>query len=434
MAEFFDIGGDAFFLVKSRAVVHFSDDTHNPRKDKITTWNWARQDNRDRTAWVPWYSPSNDFPRECLNLVTNNNILFGILGTKVEFLLGQGIVTYTETIDLEGKRVRKLAEEPKFEQWLLKNNLLDLLTRRATDREYFGCEYMEMVFTEGGEVDTIRHIDALTVRSGWKNKRTGKVDSYFLCSDWSKPVYDPAAKGKARKENNVRRVPAFDPENPTKYEKCIICTKSYMPGHPYYPLPAWWATSEWIRLASKIPRWHRKGMDNGYNIRYHVEIPSRWLEMFPPDQREAKKEEIRSNMDNFLSGADNAGKTFFSTYSNNGGLPDGWKITPIDTNLNDAAYTEIFSQSNTAVVSGLGIDPTLAGVVTEGGLGNASEKRIAYGIHMALKTPRPRKELLEFLKIVQQLNGWNPQLKFGFRDIELTTLDAAPTGERQVTN
>ncbi|MFN4254541.1 MAG: hypothetical protein ACK4Q5_06005 [Saprospiraceae bacterium] len=429
MTEFVDLGGDAFFLKKSGALIDFSGDTRRGTGGGYSSSATAA----DRTKWVNWYSPDNDFPATALELFTSNNILHGILSTKVEFLLGQGIVLFEEDLDpATGKRSVRFVQDAAVEQFFEENNVAELMHRRAIDRAVFGVDFIEMLLNDEGRVYSVKHLDAMTVRSGWKNLRTGRVENYFVCPDWKNPKYDPSARGEARKDNNVRRVPAFDPTNPTRYEKCILATKSYMPGHPYYPLPDWWATSEWIRLAVKIPKWHSSGIDNGYSIRYHVKIPRSWLEQFPADQREAQKMRVREEMDDFLSGAKNAGKAFFSTFSNTGSLPDGWEILPIDSKLSDEAYTALFAQSNIAVVSGLGMDPTLAGVQMEGGLGNASEKRIAYGIHMALKTPRPRAELLAALHIFKKMNGWNPRLKFGFRDIELTTLDEAPTGQKAV--
>jgi hypothetical protein len=428
--DYIDLGGDCFFLSKSQSTISFAgEDT--PREYTPKTRTYTKEDPATEGSWVPWYPKANDFPATCIEHVTTNNILFGVLSTKVEFLLGQELILTEKTITPEGKRDVREASDPEIQAFIEANDLPEILRNVAIDKEWFGLAYVELVFNQGGEVASVRHIDASTVRKGYKNRRTRMVDWFFVCPDWKNPVYEP--RGKDRSKNNVIRVPAFDPSNPTRYAKCIMPITSYMPGHPNYPLPFWYPTSEWIRLATRIPRWHRKGMDSGYNIRYHVEIPQSWIEQFPPNEREMKKSEVRANMDSFLSGAENNGKTFFSTFSTNGATTMGWKITPLDTKLNDAAYTALFTQSNIATVSGLGIDPTLAGIMMEGKMGNASEKRIAYGIHMALKTPRPRQELLKFLHTIAKINGWNPAITFAFRDIEITTLDQAPTGHQSVT-
>jgi hypothetical protein len=74
------------------------------------------------------------------------------------------------------------------------------------------------------------------------------------------------------------------------------------------------------------------------------------------------------------------------------------------------------------------IDPTLAGYDITGKLSSGSEKRNSYLIHIALKTPMPRKILLKWLYDVRDLNGWPPDMVFAFKDIEITTLDVNPTG------
>jgi hypothetical protein len=428
MAEITD---DIFFSEGTETVYEFYD-SRNPRKDERKSWTWKKEDADDEKAlWSKWYNPSNDFPSLALDVITKNNILFGVTDKKINFLSGQRVRLYREVI-VEGKKRLDMVEDATVQAWLDANKVNELMHNRFMDDLWLGSNFVELVFNADGEVASIRHLDATTCRSGKKNKFTGRIDNHFIGSNWEKPVYEPKAKGEERKKNNVRRVPAFDPTNPTKYPKAIIHTKRYMPGHPYYPLPYWWPTVEWFRLASKIPAWHSFGMDNGYNIRYHVQIPKSYLEQFPQGERELKKMEIRKDMDEFLSGAKNAGKSFFSTYSNNGQLPDGWKIEPIDTKLNDEAYTSIFDNSNTAVASGLGMFPTLANLIVGNSLGNASEMRIAYQIHMALDTPRPRQRQLELLYLIAKLNKWDPSLRFGFEDIEITKLDANPTGEQNI--
>lgn len=424
------ITDDIWFSEESGAVIEFTDD-NNPRKYPVSTRTWTKDQSDEKALWSPWYAPDNSFPHLCLEVITRNNILFGVNDKQAAFNSGQRVRIYKEVIE-EGKKRLEITENAEVEDWLEKNQVSEQFHNRFIDDLWLGSNWVELLFNGEGKVDSIQHRDATTCRSGKKNKYTGKVDNHFLGADWNKPVYDPKARGKDRKKNNVRRIPAFDPDNPTKYAKCIIHTKRYMPGHPYYPLPYWWPTVEWFRLASKIPAWHSFGMDNGYNIRYHVQIPKSYLDQFQPEERRKKKKEIRDDMDAFLSSPKNNGKAFYSTYSNVGQLPDGWKIDPIDTKLNDEAYTALFDQSNIAVASGLGIDPTLANIMLEGKLGNASEKRIAYQIHMALNTPRPRQRQLRLLEIIQKINGWDKSLKFGFEDIEITKLDANPTGEQNI--
>jgi len=421
---------DIFFSEGSGTVYEFYDN-RNPRKDERKSWTWKKDDKDEQALWANWYAPDNDFPNLALDVITKNNILFGVTDKKINFLCGQRVRLYKEVIE-DGKKRLDIVSDPMVEDWMERNSIKEMMHNRFMDDLWMGSNWVEAVLTKEGKVDTVRHFDATTCRTGKKNKRTGRVDSHFISSNWAKPVYDPSAKGEERKKNNVQRINAFDPTNPTKYAKFMLHTKRYMPGHPNYPLPYWYPTIEWFRLASKIPAWHSFGMDNGYGVRHHVEIPKSWLEQFPAAEREAKKAEVRKDMDEFLSGAKNNGKAFYSTYSNNGQLPDGWKINVIDTKLNDEAYTAIFGQSNTAVASGLGIDPTLANIMLEGKLGNASEKRIAYQIHMALDTPLPRQRQLDLLYLVARMNGWDQSLKFGFEDIEITKLDSNPTGEQNV--
>ena len=80
-----------------------------------------------------------------------------------------------------------------------------------------------------------------------------------------------------------------------------------------------------------------------------------------------------------------------------------------------------------------GMDPSIVGVSTPGGkmgAGSGSDKREALTIYQT-KLWNPRNKSLEWLEFVRDYNGWNPNYKFGFIDLDASqTLDENPNGKQ----
>jgi hypothetical protein len=222
-------------------------------------------------------------------------------------------------------------------------------------------------------------------------------------------------------------VPSYSEKGTDK--KVMFHGRNYTPGQAYYALPDWYGSLNWINLANEIPLWHLNGIKNGYNIRYHIQIPMSYFDRYKENERMEKREELRSQMTKWLSGAEGSGKTFLSFIKSGGTETDQFKINPISADLKDDAYASIFEQSNQAMTSGHGISPSLAGIETAGKLSSGSEMRMAYQIYCELKTPGPRSILLQWLKeIVWKHNAWPKDIFPAFVSRQITNLDKNPNG------
>ena len=113
----------------------------------------------------------------------------------------------------------------------------------------------------------------------------------------------------------------------------------------------------------------------------------------------------------------------------------GWEIVPIENKMSDDAYTAVNQQANIAHTSGHGIDPSLAGIDTGSKLGGSgSEKRISYQLHIAMRTPQKRKILLKTFQAAHKIMGFNPEHRFGFVDVDITTIAENPKGQEKTAN
>lgn len=384
-----------------------------------------------------WYGDSkNREPENILNILLDNNIAPAILDTKAKLIAGSKVNCYKEVL-IEGKKTLELIDAPEIQDWFAANNFNEELFKAATDYVYFGNAWFEVLFNKGKKVDSIFHQDATTARAQAANEN-GIIENYLFCGDW-----------KNAKDTNVVRVNAHTepPRNKDErlkwaqsslFPKYAFHVKDYTPGFPYYGLPSWYGTREWLKLANKIPVWHNAGIDNGYVVRYLVEISESYFVRFAGDDakiREAKQK-LQRDIEACMSGASNVGKTIYTVMSPQEFAEKGIiRITPISADLHDEAFSVLFNQSNTATTSGFSMHSTLSGIDTAGKLSSGSETREQFNIWHKLHATRPRERLLSVLETIKIVNGWDktyPGLQFGIENISLETLDKNPTGVQTV--
>lgn len=420
---------DVFFLEGAQAVLEFTADS-----DRLS--NDDAKNEKITTEWVPYYKSSNNhYCDDIIQLVEKNGIMPSILETKRQFIIGSGIHLYKKVYK-DGKKESQLLDPnkyPEIKAFLDENDYNQVKANQCDDLCWFG-NYFEQPRTKGRgkatKVFEAYHMDMTTGRSGKINAKTGLVDTHFISDEWKKPIYD----AKKPSNSNVEALTAFNRKNlyMNGQGKGLYHGKGYAAGYPYYPKPTFHGLLDWLRLSNRIPSWHLNGIDNGYHIKYHIKIPLSYFDKFPADQREQKKLDMRTQMNEWLSGAENVGKAFVSFKIQNGTATDEWEIVPIEAMLHDEAFTTLYDQSQLTITSGNGMHPALAGIQIPNKLSNASEQRVAYYIYMSLKTNDIRDQLLKPLYLYKIINGWPDEVEFGFENIEITSLDVNPTGSQSV--
>jgi hypothetical protein len=412
------VGEDFFVLRGAGAVVQF---TNNKGADiNFSTTSTLKQGD---LRIVPW-GANNLQPQDMLKLVFGNHIKPQLLLTSRDFLLGAGLGVFKRNA-VGGKIVMEPVIDLEMEGWLDEMDAPFVLNSTAFNLEYFGNYFTNIVLNSSKKVEDMVPFDCTMVRAQETLQR--KPERYYLHPDWAN-----------FKAADVVTRPAYDRKNPTKYGDFLYHGRDWTPGQKYYDSPAYWGTRKWTEVSNKIPTFHSKGLDNGYNLTYHIKIPRDYFLQFGDKKaQEAAEDEILNSMDDLLSGVENAGKVFVSKFGvDNAGKPiPGWSIEPIENKMSDTAYESVNSQANIAHTSGHGIDPSLAGIDTGSKLGGSgSEKRISYQLHIALRTPTKRKILLEQFNVARKLMGFNPEHQYGFNDIEITTLAEDPKGQKAPKN
>jgi hypothetical protein len=389
------------------------------------------------------WGKDNKLPYTLMNLIYYNNLAPGSIDTKDQIALGDKLIFYYEDFQ-NGKFIPTPFYDSELQDWLDGMQEQKYREEAIIDFHWFSNFFAQLRTGKGSlsqKVVAIDCIEALDCRSEIINPKSGRVEGIGV-ADWKT---GRPANGK------IEVVPTYNPAWKKLPGKFMLHLKKKSPGNPFYPLPSWIGAQEWLRHANKIPVWKSANMDNSINIKYHISIPeSYFLQLYPePDHtqdfRRKKYEEKVAEIINFLSGAKNVSKAFFTQYAVDkmtGKELPGWKIEVIDNKINHEAYSQDYEDANSAILSALGVDPSLSGVLITGkmGAGSGSEKRESYMFHAKVKTRYARNLLLEPLELAMKLNGYDKRnitgvgvrkIHLGIQDVELTTLDKNPTGSQK---
>jgi hypothetical protein len=164
-----------------------------------------------------------------------------------------------------------------------------------------------------------------------------------------------------------------------------------------------------------------------------VEVSEDCFSSIMGDEAEIEKvrQDLLQKIDDKLAGAENTGKTLFLFMNDSNFRDKGLiRITPIPTDLKDDAFSILFEQSKSATTSGFTLPPPLAAIEKDGGISSGSEMEHAYNIWLHLHANAPRQILLNPLRMIAKINGWDKTygVKFGIENVQLTTMDINPTG------
>lgn len=217
----------------------------------------------------------------------------------------------------------------------------------------------------------------------------------------------------------------------------------------YYQVPAWDGArlAGWVEIASKIPSLLKTLYAKAFRIRYHVRVPEQWFEKrygtetwdgMTEEVQKEKRKDLLKEMDTFLSGDENAFKSFVSFFEYDRiGKTEYGKIE-----INEVADTtkldkEMISQSaaDLQILIAMGIPPNIFGAGTIGtgqqrsGGSDLREAWLIYTNSLNLE----RSVAMEPMNLARDFNGWDSDIVWRFNNIILTTLDTG-AGTKKVVS
>lgn len=377
-------------------------------------------------SYIPW-GADNQMPYEILNLIESDETLSTCQMFNAEVCYGSGLVYNTD------KSTTKTREQ--VDDFFLENNIAGYYLGVCQDFKHFAfCVSVIILNADGSKIVRIVRKEACYCRFTPANKQ-GKIEK-LLYANWRVSIasredievielLDMASPWTDLQERLARK------ENTRKF---AIVTRVPTPDSTYYPIPYYAALfkGKWYNIKSLIGMAKEAKLKNSAPIKYHIEISNKyWEGIFKAEgitDRLKQKERVvkeKQNILDFLTGAENAGKAWFSTfYTNpNGDEQHDVVITKVDDDKEGGDWSTDIQEAVNMFCFTMRVHSNLVGSVPGKGQTNnsGSDKRELYTIAQALQ--KPYHDLL-FLphRIIIKFNKWQgavPECPF----IMLTTLD-----------
>lgn len=469
-----EMAGPVAFLSESKSAVFFS---KSPASGKPRgTSNIIKRLQNEKN--IAFWGEDNRFPQNIEQQLAYCGVARAGLDWKARTLYGNGIVPGTITgVQDDGTEI--FTPQPRSNEIVYKflenRSMFRFLLEYFQDWTTYNNTFPEMILSEDAKSITgLVHQESCDSRFQQMNE-DGDITSVFLSKLWGASS-DQFAKFDPKK---AMRGLQRNPESPdlieSKYIKKVDCIDMYdslnslqniakslegkdglksaiLPvNYPsvnktYYQVPAWDGArlAGWLEISAKIPSMLKALYTKAFRIRYHIEVPwSFFEEKYTPEgwagmdeaAQTAAKKALLKDMDDGLSGDENAYKSFITFYQvNPQDKKEYGKITinevPDTAKLDKEFITQSAADIQTLVA--MQVSPTLFGAGTIGTgqqRSGGSDKREDYNIYIS-GLSLERNVLLEPLYLVRDYNRevggmdeWKEDLVFRFRDTVMTTLD-----------
>lgn len=420
------------------------------------------------TMYMPW-GVDNQMPYNIIDLIERDETLATCQVFNAEICYGGGLsYALPPAIEVKGEGLKVKDDATRslqtirqeVEDFRLENDLASYFLGVCQDFKHFGFAVSVIILNaEGTKVVRLLRKEACYCRFAVADK-TGRIPK-ILYANWrqsvpnedeievielldpSRPWGDLAERlgiGNRKQETGnsepgIGQIPNSKfPIPKTKCRKFAVLTRVPTPDSTYYPIPHYGALfrGKWYNIKQLIGIAKESKLKNSAPIKYQIEISAKyWESIFRAEgitDRRLQQARIVSEKQrilDFLTGAENSGKAWFSTFYVS---PDGKEqhdviINRIDDTKEGGDWESDIQEAVNMICFTMRVHSNLVGSVPGKAQTNnsGSDKRELYTIAQALQKPY-HDLLFQVHKIIIKLNKWTgvePRCPF----IQLTTLD-----------
>lgn len=379
----------------------------------------------DTHAYMPW-GATNQMPFDIINLIESDETLATCQMFNAEVCYGSGLVYDTARASA--------AVASAVEDFTLDNDLPAYFLGVCQDFKHFAFAVSVVILNaEGTKIVRVIRKEACYCRFAPAD-RNGRIPRLYF-ANWRKfaTVEDCEI---------IELLDAASPfadlrERLTRGDTCrkfAIVSRVPTPDSTYYPIPYYGALfrGKWYNIKQLIGLAKEAKLKNSAPLKYHIEVSQKyWDSIFKAEgitdraKQQARIVEEKQRILDFLTGAENSGKVWFSTFyiNPNGDETHDVVINKIDSDKEGGDWESDIQEAVNMICFTLRVHSNLVGSVPGKAQTNnsGSDKRELYTIAQALQ--KPYHDLLFAVhRIIIRFNGWKgvkPLIPF----IQLTTLD-----------
>lgn len=408
-------------LPNARASVAFTDPKPVFKEDgEITPTTLS-----DTHAYMPW-GATNQMPFDIIDLIESDETLATCQMFNAEVCYGSGLVYDT------AQASAPVADA--VEDFTLDNDLPSYFLGVCQDLKHFAFAVSVIILnSEATKIVRIIRKEACYCRfapadtngriprlyfANWRKFATVEDCEIIEMLDTASPFAD--LRDRLKRGDTCRKF-AIDCRVPT-------------PDSTYYPIPYYGALfrGKWYNIKRLIGLAKEAKLRNSAPLKYHIEVSQKyWDSIFKSEgitdraKQQARIIEEKQRILDFLTGAENSGKVWFSTFyvNPNGDEQHDVVINKIDSDKEGGDWESDIQEAVNMICFTLRVHSNLVGSVPGKAQTNnsGSDKRELYTIAQALQ--KPYHDLLFAVhRIIIRFNGWKgvkPLIPF----IQLTTLD-----------
>lgn len=375
----------------------------------------------DGLSYMPW-GADDEMPYKILNLIEQDETLSTCLLWNAQMCYGNGLEYVMDGASSE------VVDD--VEEWLLDNQLPSFFLGMAQDLKYWGFAITVFVLSASRKkIARVLRKEAMYCRFAPADK-TGRIDKVLYANWRNNPCKEDIEVIPLLDEN----APLSDLRSRKTGDKFAVLTRIPTADHTYYPIPYWASIlkSKWYNIKRLIAVAKESKIKNTAPLKYHVEISDKYFDRIfkrehitSPVKQAKRVAKEKQNILDFLTGAENSGKTWFSNFYC---TPDGKEqhevvVTRIDSSKEGGDWETDVQEAVNMICFTLQVHSNLVGSVPGKSQTNnsGSDKRELYTIAQALQKPYhdlmfvPHNVLIRF-------NGWKG-VKVRVPFIKLTTLD-----------
>jgi hypothetical protein len=256
----------------------------------------------------------NLYPNFLIDLYYSSSTHSAIINSTAEMIAGEDIV-----VDEDDTNLDSFVKLKKFLRNANSNETLHQVIKKvAFDFKLQGAYALHVVYNRARtEIVEVFHVPVERVRAGRPNE-FGKVDTYYICADWSNV-----------RSNKPYPVAAFNTNDRTAGSQ-LIYTGSYSPNMDIYFTPDYIAANNWALIDAKVSEFHLNNINNSFSGSYMFSfnngIPT-----------EDERNQIERDITNKFTSSSNAGKFLMSFSDDKTRSPE---IHPLNTSdLSDQYLT-----------------------------------------------------------------------------------------------
>ena len=403
------------------------------------------------------FGPKNDLPISIMKKIMDNTIVASNIGFLAKIAYGDGLMVARKVLGANGEiELKEIlpsdANAALIFEFIENSNYGRVMQEIANDMVVFNDSFVELALgrrTKAGDkavVAQVRHRDMCSSRISKQND-LGVIEYHGLSGKWNEgnpddlivthlldrqsPLYD------LRVRCGLVINPDTAEQKATEFENQYMLSLNLpVPGRFYYNRPFWWSIFvDWYDFSCNIPKFKKALLQNQMVLKYHISIHEEfWFKLYEAkgiastdiEKQDLCQTAFLTQLNDFLSGAENAGKSFVSHFSYdkvNGFEKNDIVIKPLESFIKGGEYIQDSEEATNIICNTMSVHPSLKGATPGKGKSiSGTEARELFIISNSMAKDI-RDMMLLPLYMAKAINEWDKDIFFFVKNVELTTLD-----------